>query len=182
MSTKDHWQDVYNKKTPGEVSWYRPHLDRSLEFIRSSELQPDARIIVGGGASTLVDDLLEDGYRNVAVIDLADAALAAALTVGVLSCSLTSTKNALAGSRERNAPLFICASRNAVMVRSPPSGPPGCLSPGPRVMSPAAENRVHRAEKAQTRAHGDKTKKAPEVCLPEPLVARVGFEPTTFGL
>lgn len=79
MSSKDHWQDVYSKKNPGEVSWYRPHLERSLEFIRSCELSLDARIIdVGGGASTLVDDLLDDGYRNVAVVDLADAALAAA--------------------------------------------------------------------------------------------------------
>ena len=52
--------------------WYQPHLERSLMFIRSSGLPLDARIIdVGGGASTLVDDLLADGYRNVAVIDLA---------------------------------------------------------------------------------------------------------------
>lgn len=79
MNTKDHWQEVYEKKTPGEVSWYRPHLERSLEFVRSTYLQPDARIIdVGGGASTFVDDLLDDGYRNLAVIDIADAALAAA--------------------------------------------------------------------------------------------------------
>lgn len=79
MSSKEHWQNVYSKKPPGEVSWYRPHLERSLEFIRSCHLQLDARIVdVGGGASTLVDDLLDGGYRNVAVIDLADTALAAA--------------------------------------------------------------------------------------------------------
>jgi SAM-dependent methyltransferase len=79
MSSKDHWQNVYSKKRAGEVSWYRPHLERSLGFIRSCKLEPDARIVdVGGGASTLVDDLLDEGYRNLAVIDLADAALAAA--------------------------------------------------------------------------------------------------------
>ena len=71
-----HWQAVYEKKKPDEVSWYQPHLERSLKFIRSSGLRLDARIIdVGGGASTLVDDLVADGYRNVAVIDLAEAAL-----------------------------------------------------------------------------------------------------------
>jgi ubiquinone/menaquinone biosynthesis C-methylase UbiE len=79
MSNEEHWQAVYQTKQPDEVSWYQPHLERSLEFIRASELAPDARIVdVGGGASTLVDDLLGEGYRNVAVIDLADAALAAA--------------------------------------------------------------------------------------------------------
>ncbi|MCP4499034.1 MAG: class I SAM-dependent methyltransferase [Deltaproteobacteria bacterium] len=75
-SSDQHWQAVYERKAPDEVSWYRPHLDRSLEFIRSCGLTPDARIVdVGGGASTLVDDLLSEGYHNLAVIDLADAAL-----------------------------------------------------------------------------------------------------------
>jgi SAM-dependent methyltransferase len=79
MSDQDHWQAVYDKKRPDEVSWYQPHLERSLMFIRSSGLSLDARVVdVGGGASTLVDDLLAAGYRNVAVIDLADAALASA--------------------------------------------------------------------------------------------------------
>jgi len=72
----EHWRAVYARKAADQVSWYRPHLDRSLEFIRQSGLAPDARIVdVGGGASTLVDDLLDRGYRNLAVIDLADTAL-----------------------------------------------------------------------------------------------------------
>lgn len=79
MSGQEHWQAVYAQKRPDEVSWYQPHLERSLTFIRSSGLPLDARIVdVGGGASTLVDDLCAEGYRNVAVIDLADAALSAA--------------------------------------------------------------------------------------------------------
>jgi len=71
-----HWQTVYEQKSSDAVSWYRPHLERSLDFIRSSGLGLDARIVdVGGGASTLVDDLLTAGHHNLAVIDLADAAL-----------------------------------------------------------------------------------------------------------
>lgn len=74
-----HWQSVYGKKKPDEVSWYQPHLAQSLSFIRSCGLSPDARIVdVGGGASTLVDDLVVEGYRNVTVIDLASTALQAA--------------------------------------------------------------------------------------------------------
>lgn len=79
MSSKEHWERVYATKATDGVSWYRPHLERSLAFIRSLELPRDARIVdVGGGASTLVDDLLEDGFTNLAVIDLSSAALQAA--------------------------------------------------------------------------------------------------------
>jgi len=79
MGGREHWRRVYTEKAAAEVSWYRAHLERSLEFIRGCRLGPSARIVdVGGGASTLVDDLLGDGYTNLAVIDLAEAALAAA--------------------------------------------------------------------------------------------------------
>jgi len=73
-----HWEGVYTRKAVDAVSWYRPHLDTSLRFIDAAALAPDARIVdVGGGASSLVDDLLDRGFRNVAVVDLASAALAA---------------------------------------------------------------------------------------------------------
>jgi ubiquinone/menaquinone biosynthesis C-methylase UbiE len=76
MAAKDHWQSVYATKRPDEVSWYRPHLDISLAFVRSAGLSPDARIAdIGGGASTLVDDLVAQGFRNVAVVDIAATAL-----------------------------------------------------------------------------------------------------------
>jgi ubiquinone/menaquinone biosynthesis C-methylase UbiE len=76
MSGREHWQAVYARNTPDRVSWYRPHLDLSLNFIRSCRLGSDARIVdVGGGASTLVDDLLDAGYRNLVVVDLAENAL-----------------------------------------------------------------------------------------------------------
>lgn len=79
MDERRHWQEVYSRREPDGVSWYRPHLERSLAFIRSTGLPTDARIVdVGGGASTLVDDLLAAGYRDVAVVDLAEAALDAA--------------------------------------------------------------------------------------------------------
>jgi len=76
---KEHWDSVYTAKAPDRVSWYRPHLDRSLHFIEFAKLPLGAAIIdVGGGASTLVDDLLDRGYSNVTVLDLSAAALEAA--------------------------------------------------------------------------------------------------------
>lgn len=76
MASHTHWQSVYERKSPDAVSWYRPHLEQSLAFIDRACLSPHARIVdVGGGASTLVDDLLDRGFDNLAVLDLADAAL-----------------------------------------------------------------------------------------------------------
>jgi SAM-dependent methyltransferase len=75
----EHWDAIYADKRPQEVSWYRPHLDRSLDFVDIAGLSPHAAILdVGGGNSTLVDDLLERGFRNVTVLDLSTSAIAQA--------------------------------------------------------------------------------------------------------
>jgi len=76
MSTHEHWNAIHRQKGPEGVSWYRPHLDRSLKFIDGAGLSPGAAILdVGGGASTLVDDLLGRGYQNVTVLDLSERAI-----------------------------------------------------------------------------------------------------------
>jgi SAM-dependent methyltransferase len=78
-STKAHWEKVYQTKQPTEVSWYRPHLNLSLRLIADAAADHGAQIIdVGGGESTLVDDLVRRGYRNVTVLDLSETALAIA--------------------------------------------------------------------------------------------------------
>lgn len=78
MTGSEHWQQVYTTKAPGDVSWYAPHLPESLRLIREVAAL-DARILdVGAGASTLVDDLLELGYRDITALDIADEALAIA--------------------------------------------------------------------------------------------------------
>jgi SAM-dependent methyltransferase len=73
---QDHWEGVYASKAADRVSWYRPHLDESLRYVSAARLDPtDAIIDVGGGASTLVDDLLDRGHVNLTVLDLSAAAL-----------------------------------------------------------------------------------------------------------
>jgi len=79
MQSREHWERVYTTKTPTGVSWFQEHARRSVELIRQTGAAKDAAIIdVGGGASTLVDDLIGDGYTNVTVLDLSEAALSAA--------------------------------------------------------------------------------------------------------
>ncbi len=75
MDRKAHWEKVYATKAPDAVSWYRPHLERSLELIVRAAPDPAAAILdVGGGESTLVDDLLARGYRNITVLDISQTA------------------------------------------------------------------------------------------------------------
>lgn len=77
MERKDHWEEVYRTKSADEVSWFQPSPTISLELIRGSGLPRDAALIdVGGGASRLVDALLDEGYSDLTVLDIAGSALA----------------------------------------------------------------------------------------------------------
>lgn len=79
MRTKAHWEEVYGTKPVTEVSWFQEHSEVSLRLIAETGVPPTGRIIdVGGGASTLVDDLLARGFENVTVLDISAAALGAA--------------------------------------------------------------------------------------------------------
>jgi len=81
MQSKEHWEQVYTTKSQNNVSWFQEHALQSVELIVSTGVSKEANIIdVGGGASTLVDDLLAIGHRHVTVLDLSDAALAASRT------------------------------------------------------------------------------------------------------
>jgi cyclopropane fatty-acyl-phospholipid synthase-like methyltransferase len=74
-----HWEGVYATKGESEVSWFQESPAISLEMIRQANLDHGAAIIdIGGGASRLVDCLLQKGYRSIAVLDLSAAALEAA--------------------------------------------------------------------------------------------------------
>ncbi len=79
MNQKDHWERVYSNNPTDQMGWYEPHLQTSLGLIRELNLAADAPMIdVGGGASTLVDDLLDAGYRSISVLDISEKALSSA--------------------------------------------------------------------------------------------------------
>ena len=81
MTSKSHWETVYQSKAMDEVSWYQPHLDVSLGLIEDAAPDRDSAIIdVGGGEATLVDDLAARGYRDVTVLDISPAAIEVAKT------------------------------------------------------------------------------------------------------
>jgi len=73
---RQHWEAIYSGKSPLEVSWYQKEPALSLRLIDSCGLEKDAAIIdVGGGASILVDRLLDQGYTRLAVLDISATAL-----------------------------------------------------------------------------------------------------------
>jgi 2-polyprenyl-3-methyl-5-hydroxy-6-metoxy-1,4-benzoquinol methylase len=76
MDTRTHWEKIYRAKAPDAVSWYRPHLETSLALIERAAGGFSASILdVGGGESTLVDDLLARGYQNISVLDVSQTAI-----------------------------------------------------------------------------------------------------------
>ncbi len=73
---KQHWESVYQQKSPHEVSWYQENPSLSLQLIHRCAIAKDAALIdVGGGASTLVDKLNNEGYTNIAVLDVSEHVL-----------------------------------------------------------------------------------------------------------
>jgi 2-polyprenyl-3-methyl-5-hydroxy-6-metoxy-1,4-benzoquinol methylase len=72
---KAHWDGVYSRVAHDAVSWYRTHLETSLLLIQNAADLEASIIDVGGGHSTLVDDLIRRGYRNVTVLDVSEVAL-----------------------------------------------------------------------------------------------------------
>ncbi|MFB3829577.1 MAG: class I SAM-dependent methyltransferase [Bryobacteraceae bacterium] len=76
MNPREHWENVYRTKLPDQVSWYCAHLQTSLAWVERAAGCPSAAIIdVGGGACTLVDDLIQRNFQNLTVLDVSDTAL-----------------------------------------------------------------------------------------------------------
>jgi len=79
MERQTHWDNIYAQRQPAELAWYQAHPETSLRLIAASGVGKDAALIdIGGGASLLVDKLVEAGYAEVTVLDISAAAIAAA--------------------------------------------------------------------------------------------------------
>jgi hypothetical protein len=73
---KAHWEHVYQTKNPDQVSWTQSVPQTSLDFIHGFNLSKTSKIIdIGGGDSFLVDFLLQEGFMDITVLDISEAAL-----------------------------------------------------------------------------------------------------------
>jgi SAM-dependent methyltransferase len=76
MNKSQHWNSVYQTKPSDTVSWYTPHLDDSLALVEQFSTDKQAAVIdIGGGESTLVDDLLAKQYQDISVLDISATAI-----------------------------------------------------------------------------------------------------------
>jgi SAM-dependent methyltransferase len=79
MERRDHWNQVYETKGADDISWFQARPEMSLRLIAATGVaKADAILEVGGGTSTLVDHLLDEGYRDLTVLDISGAALSQA--------------------------------------------------------------------------------------------------------
>lgn len=73
---RQHWNEVYAKKSPESLTWFQPRPETSLTLIRNAGLAREARLIdVGGGTSPFTAFLLEEGFQHLSVLDVSDRAL-----------------------------------------------------------------------------------------------------------
>lgn len=76
MNRKAHWDAVFNRKSPDELTWHQPEPRVSLSLIRRTRVGPEARIVdVGCGASALPGCLLDQGYTSISAVDVSGKAL-----------------------------------------------------------------------------------------------------------
>jgi hypothetical protein len=74
-----HWDGVYSGRGLTEMSWFQATPTVSLELLDLVGVSRRSAVIdVGGGASLLVDHLLERGFEDISVLDVSDAALRSA--------------------------------------------------------------------------------------------------------
>ena len=75
-SDNHHWNGVYRSKPVDEVSWFEPTPAASLNALNRTGASPGSSLIdVGCGASALVDRLIDLGWRDLTVLDIAADAL-----------------------------------------------------------------------------------------------------------
>lgn len=73
---KEHWERVYERTAIEDLGWYEENPEPSLRLISESKLTKTASILnVGTGVSTMVDELLSLGYRNITATDISLSAM-----------------------------------------------------------------------------------------------------------
>jgi len=82
LERKSHWDRIYKIKGPSEVSWYKDHLETSLQIVKKLGVDSSAHIIdVGGGTSSFALDLVKEGFKNITVLDISPVALSIARSI-----------------------------------------------------------------------------------------------------
>jgi cyclopropane fatty-acyl-phospholipid synthase-like methyltransferase len=76
ISMKEHWNEIYDALDADELTWYEEMPEASIKLLSKCHINKDEPILdVGSGASTFVDYLINQGFRNIIAIDISEIAL-----------------------------------------------------------------------------------------------------------
>jgi ubiquinone/menaquinone biosynthesis C-methylase UbiE len=76
INKKQHWENVFATKKETEVSWYQEKPETSLQFFERNKIPKTSKILeIGGGDSYLIDNLLEQGYESLTLLDISENAI-----------------------------------------------------------------------------------------------------------
>ncbi len=76
INYKEHWNKVYSSNDMTNLGWYEEIPKPSIDFIAECGLDKNAVILdVGSGATTLIDNLIQQGYKNIIATDISTIAL-----------------------------------------------------------------------------------------------------------
>lgn len=76
INYKDHWNTAYTKNTTEKLGWYEESSKETIELIKATKVDKNARILnVGAGSSLLIDELIQEGYSQLIANDLSEKAL-----------------------------------------------------------------------------------------------------------
>tara|TARA_Y100001960_G_C14776955_1_gene883857 strand:+ start:588 stop:1214 length:627 start_codon:yes stop_codon:yes gene_type:complete len=71
VNTLTYWENIYASKNFNEVSWFQSRPTQSIDLINRSGISKKSNIIdIGGGASSLPEELLVLGFERLTVLDI----------------------------------------------------------------------------------------------------------------
>lgn len=75
-SIKEHWDEIYTYLDPEELTWYEKIPEPSIMLLSKCKVNKNESILdVGAGASTLIDHLIDEGFKNTIAVDISEIAL-----------------------------------------------------------------------------------------------------------
>jgi len=75
-SMKEHWEEIYAALDEDELTWYEEIPEPSIKLLSKCHINKDESILdVGAGASTFIDYLINQGFKNIIAADISENAL-----------------------------------------------------------------------------------------------------------
>ena len=73
---KEHWNEIYEALDADELTWYEEIPAPSIKLLSKCHINKDETILdVGAGASTFIDYLVNQGFKNIIAADISEIAL-----------------------------------------------------------------------------------------------------------